>query len=141
MQAWMPRQVAGMVMVEVLHDHAPIEQRDKRVVIGRGGYVECRHGIAALRGYALKQRNVALDARDEHRLRRGLQPELMQRAQPVGIAVEHVELGHGRQAEVCIANLGAGQLSADPRHHYCREAIVRSSPGPRIDRCQLRGMG
>ena len=66
-------------------------------MVGRRRYVECGHRIAALRRHALEQRDVTFHAGDEHRLERRFQPELVQSAQAVGIAVEDVELGHGRR--------------------------------------------
>jgi hypothetical protein len=85
------------MMIAILHVHSSVEQPDECVMIGRRRYVEHGHRVAALRRHALEQRHVAFHAGDEHRLERRLQPKLVQSAQAVGIAVEDVELGHGRR--------------------------------------------
>ena len=49
-----------------------------------------------MRGHACQQRDVAFDARDEDRRFGIREPQLMQRADAVGIAVEGIELRHCR---------------------------------------------
>jgi hypothetical protein len=84
-------------MVEILHRHAEREHGLQRRAVGGERDVEHRRRIPGSRVDALEQTDVALGAGDEHRFQRLLEPELVQRAQAVGVAVENVVVGHRRQ--------------------------------------------
>ena len=88
------RELAGVVVIVIVDGDAAFEQREQRRPVRIDGNVERRHGIASPRGDALEQRDVALDAGDERRVARRIEPQLKQRADAVGIAVERVEMAH-----------------------------------------------
>src|SRR4051812_38833375 len=84
--------------------------------------------VACFRLHALQELDVALDARDEHTGGRVFEPELLQRAETVGIAVEGVVQGH------------AGGASSTPR--ACRNATTRSAAASGdIDVVSMRSSG
>ncbi len=94
----MNRQLAGEMVIEILHAHAAGKKRDQRVVIGGRGNVQHGHRVARLRRHALQQRDVALDSGHQHRGTRLFETKLMQRADAVGVAVEDVVVRHGNPA-------------------------------------------
>ncbi len=92
----MDRNIAGEVMVEVLDTDAA---REKRRNAGRLTAIEMSSAVTespAWAAHALQQCDVALDAGDEGRLFGIREPQLMQRADAVRIAVEGIEMRHGR---------------------------------------------
>ena len=95
-QSRVPRHLAGEVVIEVLPRDATLEQRLQRRPIARHRDIEHGRAVARLCADAREQCDVALDAGDQHRLARLVEAELVQRAQPVGVAVEYVVMGHGR---------------------------------------------
>ena len=73
---------------------------------------------------ALQQLNITLDSGDEFRFRRFRKPELVQGAQPIGIAVEAVDLVH---VETTGANGGKDESqlvissTCRTKHTYCKQ--------------------
>ena len=82
-------------MIEVLDRHAAVKQRKQRRAIGVDRDVEGSHCVAALRWHAIQQRNVAFGTGHQYRFDGLREAKLQQRADPVGVAIEHVETGHG----------------------------------------------
>src|SRR5690242_2596629 len=99
-------------MVEVLDTDASLQKRDERGVIDVGGYVENGHGVSGPRIDASKEVDVALDAGDENCFLGLGEPQLMQRADAVGVAVEHIEVAH---AFLLVDVPGAQCAAAVPR--------------------------
>src|SRR5215831_10528437 len=87
-------ELARIVVIVVVDCDASIEEGGERRAIRVGRDVECRDGVAACGRDALKQQDVTLDARDEHRLARRIEAQLKQRADAVSVAVERVEMAH-----------------------------------------------
>ena len=98
LQARVRRDLSREVVVEVAHGHPRAEQRAQRRPVHVQRDVEHRARVTAGRRHPIEQRDVALDARHQHlapvhRARSG-QPQLLQRAQPVCVAVEHEKTIH-----------------------------------------------
>ncbi len=85
---------ARVVVVDVADARAGREQPLDVVAVAAVGDVEHRHRIARARVDAGEQRVVALDSRHECRRAGARQPQLLQRADAVGVAVEDVVVGH-----------------------------------------------
>ena len=89
---------AGVVMIEPLHRRRRARSnRFERGVIAVEGDVEHRDPVARRAVDALEERDLALRAGDEQAFRRRREPELVQGAEPVGVAVEDVELRRAAQ--------------------------------------------
>ena len=86
----MRRNVAGVVVIEVAQLRAGLQCRGHRVCIARERYVEHGDFVASGRFDTPEQRNVALHTGNQFRRARLLQPQLMQRADAIRIAVENI---------------------------------------------------
>jgi len=87
-------QLARVVMVEIFDRDVVREQRGERLAIHVERNVEHCERVAGLGGHALDECDVALRAGDERRLARPCEPQLMERADAVCVAVEYVEMRH-----------------------------------------------
>ncbi|MBK7473017.1 MAG: hypothetical protein IPI73_22740 [Betaproteobacteria bacterium] len=123
-QGGVPGNVAGVVMVEVLDPHAAREQAQQRGAIRVERNVERGHRVAGPRGDTLEQADITLDARDQSRRARRGQAQLVQRAEAVGIAVEHVEMS-GR-AHAGNVDCKGGRLGIIPSWSRTRRCCSRS---------------
>ena len=92
----MLRNLAGAVMIEIAAAGAALQRAHHGACIGLKGHIEYREFVAACRLDTLHQRDVALHPGDEHACARLFEPELLQRTDAVGVAVEDVIELHGR---------------------------------------------
>ena len=99
--------LAGVMVIEVTHAHAALEERAHRRRIGVERQVEHRKVVAALRVQAPYEIDVALHARKEGGGRPIFQAELLQGAQPIGVAVEDEVLRHQLRFIACSASCSA----------------------------------
>src|SRR5215813_10868070 len=86
----MPRYRSGRVMVEIAAAHAARQQPGEVFRVAGKRDVEYRQLVARLGVHSRKELNVALDAGDEDTGARLLEPQLLQRAKAVGVAIEDV---------------------------------------------------
>ena len=92
----MAGKLAGRMMIEPAHARAALERALERLGVGLDGYVENRDFVAAIGFDALEQCVVAFHPRYELGGARRVEPQLMQRAQTVRVAVENVvRFAHG----------------------------------------------
>ena len=94
-QTGMRRELAGVVVVEVVHLRTGGEQPQQPVAVLFERDVQRRHGIAGAGVDPLEQPDIALDAGDERRIARRCKAQLLQGAQAVGVAVEGKVACHG----------------------------------------------
>ncbi|MNT17177.1 hypothetical protein D3C72_1523150 [compost metagenome] len=94
-QTGMRRQLAGVVVVEVIHLRTRGEQPQQPVAVLFERDVQRGHGIAGAGVDPLEQADIALDAGDQRRSARRCEAQLLQGAQAVGVAVEGKVSGHG----------------------------------------------
>jgi hypothetical protein len=90
----MLRNGSAKVMIEVLDFGAVSKQFEQRGPIGVQRDVQHGHGYAGPGWNAGEQFHVALDTGDQQRLQRLRQSQLMQRADSVGVTIEHIEMFH-----------------------------------------------
>ncbi|CAM2143417.1 hypothetical protein PT2222_150015 [Paraburkholderia tropica] len=88
------RQVAGVMVVEVLDVHALVQQGVDRFAVGVERDVEHRERVALVRFHSLDECDVALHPGDQRGLARPGESKLMQRANAVRVAVEYIEMRH-----------------------------------------------
>lgn len=81
-------------MIVVGDVHPSLQQGQQRLAIGIHAQIEHGHRIAGLSMNPLQQRDVALGAGNKHRFDGLCQPQLMQCAESVGIAVEYINMSH-----------------------------------------------
>ncbi|MGC2517949.1 MAG: hypothetical protein WA373_02430 [Burkholderiales bacterium] len=91
----MVRNVAGEVVVEVAHARAARKQRLESVPVAVERDVEHGDQVAATGIDSLEEPDIVLGAGHQERIGRLVEAQLLQRAQPVGIAIENVEAAHG----------------------------------------------
>jgi len=82
------------MVVEITDPHPAFQQPEKGVPIPVQGDIENRYLIAGVCLNPCQQPDVALDARDQGRLPRRDQAELLECADAIRISVEDVEIGH-----------------------------------------------
>jgi len=92
MQTGMQGQLTGLVMIEVIDDHTFLQQRVERYAIASQRYIEYDHPVASMRLHTLEQGNLALSTRNQCRSRRLFQPQLMEGADTIGIAIKDIKL-------------------------------------------------
>ena len=86
----MLRQLAGGVMVEILDGCTPMQRPRHGGGIAAQRNIENGQAVARLRIDACHQPDVAFDAGDQLGVAGFIQPQLVQRADAVGVAVEDV---------------------------------------------------
>src|SRR5215510_13337819 len=86
----MARYISGCVVIEVTATGAACEQPCEIASVDGKGNIQHRELVAGLRLHAIEQADVALDAGDENALPRFVEPQLVQRANAVRVAVEDV---------------------------------------------------
>ena len=89
-EARMLRQLAGGVMVEILDARAQLQRPRHGDGIAAQRNIENGQAVARLRIDARHEGDVALDAGDQLGVAGFIQPQLVQRADTVGVAVEDV---------------------------------------------------
>ena len=104
------------MMVEILDLHAALQQTEQGLAVAVQGDVEDDDAVAGLRRYAIEQLDVALDAGHQDRRQRRRQAQLMQGADPVGVAIENVAMTQGPQ-------LPAGLERALTQHNKARTQL------------------
>ena len=88
------RDFPGEMVIEIAHARADLQCAEQRCAIDIQRDVEHREIVAAARRNLCKQRYVALDAGYERACARIGEPELVQGAQSVGVAIEDVIESH-----------------------------------------------
>src|SRR6266403_2983980 len=86
------------MMVEIAHRHPGAEQSEQGGAVPVERDVEYRDFVTCYRVDALEQPDIAFDAGDERRISGLAEPELLQSAYAVGVAVECVVAGHLRSS-------------------------------------------
>ena len=94
LEAWMHRQLAGVVVVEIAHRCAAPEQPEQGGAVAVERDVERGHRITCLRVDTFEQRDIALHAGHERGFSGLDEAQLLQRAQAVSVAVKGVEASH-----------------------------------------------
>ncbi|VWB40194.1 hypothetical protein BUB20358_01769 [Burkholderia ubonensis] len=94
MEASVNRHDARLVVIEVRDVDAAVEQRRQRGAVRVERDVEHGHGVAAHGRHAREQRDVAFRPGHENRRGRRCEPQLLQRADAVRVAVEYVVALH-----------------------------------------------
>ena len=91
------RDRSGEMVIEILDLHAARQQTEQGLAVAVQGDVEHGDAVAGLGRHAIEQLDVALDAGHQHGRQRRRQAQLVQGADPVGIAIEDVVMAQGPQ--------------------------------------------
>ena len=82
------------VMIKPRHPDPSIQQALQWLSIGISTQIQHGYAITRLCADLIKQPNITFGAGDQRRIAWVMQPQLMQRAQAIGIAIEHVKVSH-----------------------------------------------
>lgn len=99
---------------------------ERRTVLFQRNVEHC-YPIAGRRPHSVKQLNVALDTGDEHRLTRRGQAQLGQRADTVGVAIEHIVMGHASVLAWGARRPAERAIRADGKPAACTAQMISSA--------------
>jgi hypothetical protein len=121
--------LARVVMIEVTHLHAAIQQTLQGIPVLVQGHVEDGHRIAVRGVHSPQQGDIPLDTRHQRRFPRLGEPKLLKGTDAVRITVENVEIRHVRKIRFVaeMKPVGIMGVRARDRQHEPERPIARRS--------------